>query len=498
MNILGILAAILALGVLIFVHELGHFLMAKATGIAVDEFAIGFGREIIGFTRGETRYKIGWIPFGGYCRMRGEESKDRDKMEAEDKEKAENGAQENDDKKEMTDKSDKTEVKLEEKQPESDQNEEKAPETHDEVVEKDPHAMYNRPAWARVLTVSGGALFNYLLGVIIMILLFMFGFNEEVVPPTVQVYQQDLEGNPTPAYLAGLQDGDTILTMGGNEIESYSDIFKVGALEIDQEISVVYLRDGVTDSTTLTPVKDEETGLGFSGLGPLYTTLIGGIMEGSPADYSDLQEGDRILAINHNEVEYYHELSEQLDSYPTQQVTLTVQREEETFDMDVILAQEDGEGYLGIYAGESISYIEHRKAKNFFNAFAVGFKEANNLLVEVFDGLKALFGGKIDVQKNISGPVRIVQFTAIMATGSRFSEFLRFIALISVALGFFNFMPLPGLDGGHFVINTFEMITTIKPPEKVLRVIEVTGLVFLIGLSILVFLSDIINIILGR
>jgi len=155
-------------------------------------------------------------------------------------------------------------------------------------------------------------------------------------------------------------------------------------------------------------------------------------------------------------------------------------------------------GLLGIYPLVKYETTEKEvRADNIFHAFAMGFMEANNSLVKVWDGLVVMFKGKIDVQKNISGPLRIIKLTSDIATKTTFVKLMQFMAMIAVALAFFNLLPLPGLDGGTFLINLFEMVTKIKPSEKVLTVIEYIGLFFIISLAAIVFINDIVNLLRG-
>lgn len=450
--ILGIIIAIFLLGVLIFVHELGHLLMAKLGKIAVEEFSIGMGKEIWGFDMGGTRYRIGRLPFGGFCRMRGEENEDR-----------KDGG---------------------------------------EKIEKDPNAMYNRPAWARFITIIGGAGFNYLFAVLIMILLFMFGFNEEVVTPLIHVEETNASGVFTPAYLAGLRDGDLILEINGESVTEFADILEPVAFGSGEELSILYLRKGSTNFTTVIPVMDEEEGMGTVGIDYLYTSTIGGTAEGSAAELAGLEAGDKIIAINGNEVTYFNDIPAIVNPIPGQDVTLKIERSDEdgnTENFSQVLTvgtNENGLGILGVYQGEVNSEMVHRQA-GFFRSFGVGFVEANALLGKTVKGLGTLFSGKVNVQKNVSGPIRIVQIMARVAMYTNFSALLQFMALISVALGFFNLLPIPGLDGASALVALFEMITTIRPPEKFIIALETVGMVFIIGLSILVFSNDLFNIFAG-
>lgn len=444
MVIIGIIIAILVLGVLVFVHELGHFTMAKINKIGVDAFSVGFGKELFGFTIGETRYRVGVIPFGGYCKMRGEESKDRPDAAS------------------------------------------------------DPRALYNRPPLARLLAIVGGPVFNYLFAVLIMTLLFWVGYTDTMISPQVAVVQTGAEGKPTPAWASGLRSGDTIISIHNTAIGSFNDIPKVVALNIDKEMEIVYSRNGKTNRSNITPRYSQQSGMGFIGVNPLYFAKIGLVQTNSPALRAGLIKEDVITAIDGRTVNYFYQISELIQDKANKDVVLRITRTNTVMNINVKLDRFEGKGYLGIYPSDMPMFKVTNRASGPLNAFVRGFTESNNFIVETLNGLVAMFKGKIDVQRNISGPVRIVQITGEVATKTDLVTLLRFMALISVALGFFNLLPFPGLDGGHVVINFIELITRKKFPEKARTYIEYAGLIFIVGLSVVVFFNDIVNIFLGR
>ncbi|OHD59851.1 MAG: RIP metalloprotease RseP [Spirochaetes bacterium GWF1_49_6] len=469
MDILGILIAILVLGILVTVHEFGHFLMAKISGIGVDVFSIGFGKELVSWKWGETKYRIALIPLGGYCKMRGDETKDRNPKDAKD-----------------------------------------APAEKEETpvpVEKDPKAMYNRPPWARVLAVVGGSLFNYLFAILIFFSLFLFGYKDNVVTPKVTVAEMMEENVQSPAYAAGLRTGDWIVSVNGKQAESFSDLGQSVLLGAGDKLTMVYVRDGATNTADVTPILSKKTGAGYIGISPFELPIepvIGGLVKNRPAADAGLKEDDRILAADGKPIATYAELTNFIYANPNKIVVFQIQRGDKTFDatlqLSSVVTTNNGvvteSGLMGIYPLVKYETMEKEiRANNIFHAFALGFMEANTSLVRTWEGLVVMIKGKIDVQKHMSGPLRIIQVTGAMATHASFVKFLQFMAMIAVALAFFNILPLPGLDGGHFLLNLFEWVTRIKPSEKVLTVIEYVGLFFIISLAAIVFINDIVNII---
>ncbi len=444
MGILNILIALLVLGILVFVHELGHFLMARLSGIGVETFSVGFGKELWGFTRGETRYRISVIPFGGYCRMKGE-----------------------------------------------------YPEEGSEKP-SDPHAMNNRPAWARVITVAGGALFNFIFAILILWVLYLIGFREQRVSSKIEVIPTYEEGEPTPAASAGLKTGDVILSIDGKNVESFTDISRLVALSVGKKLKTVVLREQSTQTVQLSPVYQKSIGMGDIGVIPLYHNVVGGVKEDGPAAKAGIQATDKIIAIDGVKVSTLPEIKAILSNQAYQKVTVTVDRKGVKQDFTFKLDRFQGRGYMGVSFAGLATFKKHIQAKNPLQALKMSLKENGQSLSETVKGIGAMFKGNVDVQRNVGGPIRLVQLTGQVAQYAGVVAMVRLMAMISMALGFFNMLPIPGFDGGHFVVNSFEMITRIKPNEKVRRSIEALGLVFILGLFVLVTMNDLFNLFTGR
>lgn len=443
---LGIIAGILAMGLLVFVHEMGHLLMAKMTGIAVEAFSLGFGKELWGFDWGGTRYRISMIPFGGYCKMRGEETADRETLEKEGR-------------------------------------------------TGDPQAMYNRPAWARLLAVIGGPLFNYILAILIFTALFLFGYNETRTSARVAVLEQ-YNGNTMPAWQAGLRTGDTIIRIGSAPIRSFEEIPLEVALATDETIDMTYTRDGVTNSTRITPRYDRGKGMGMIGVSPMYDTTVWGLDTNAPAYLSNWQLGDKIVSVNGRAVIYAHEIEPLTASLALSNVRFTLSRKGTNLDSVLTLDRFDAKGYSGARIGNAPTFVITNRAPHFFAAWAMGFNACNDNLARNWKGLRFLVRnmGREGMNKNVSGPVGIVTMAGKVATKTDIATFLQFLALLSVGLALFNILPLPGLDGGHVVFNLIEWVTRRRIPEKIRGVVEYAGLIFLIGLSVLVLFNDVFNI----
>ncbi len=451
MEILYYIIALPILGVLVFVHEFGHFIIAKLNGIGVDTFSIGFGKELVGFTIGETRYRISLIPFGGYCRIHGEESRDR----------------------------------------------------ADTV--KDPRAWFNKPPLSRFSTVIAGPIFNYLFAVVIMAGLLYYGYRTTLISPQVMVIEHNSSGKPTPAAESGLKSGDTIISIDNKKINSFDEITPAVMFNANKKLELTFLSGGKTNRSTVVPLFNKENGVANIYVYPLFYSYIGEVNSNSPAVESGLMPGDEIKSIDGVKTSYYYEVEKYIESktnFNTVRIIIARADKKATNIITnmVKLSRFEGRGYLGIGPEGSrcptISKVI--KSGGLIAAFKDGLKESNEFISITFKGLEAMIIGKVDVRKSIAGPLRILQFTGVVATRTDFAFFLRFIAMISVALGFANILPLPGFDGGHAIISIAEFLSGRKLPDNARAVIEMIGLVSIIALAILVTYNDIINMFIRR
>ncbi len=438
-TLLGIIIALLAMGVLIFVHEFGHFLFAKINGIGVEAFSLGFGKEIFGFTIGETRYKLSLIPFGGYCKLKGEGELDKIEMDT------------------------------------------------------DPRSMYNRPAYARLLTVIAGPLFNYLFAFIILSILFLVGYKDRLIAPYVEVIEK-VGDTSTPAYTAGLKSGDLIISINDKPVESYADIPKYIALSKSDMLKIVFLRENKTNEINVKTLYDKNRGVSYLGVSMLFLPVVGSVLSNSPAEKINLRENDKIISVDGEKVNYFFELKEKIKDKANREVEIVYQRATNVYTNRVILDRFEGAGFLGVYPKDVIFFEKNVKARGILNSIVMSFNEINKIFVETWQGIIAMIKGRINPQKNISGPIRIIGITSEIAMNT----FIRFLVLISVALAFFNLLPIPGLDGSHVILNFIETITPFKIPIKARTYIEYAGFIFIVLLSAVVFLNDIINIFGGR
>ncbi len=448
MDILIYIIALPILGILVFVHELGHFVVAKLNGIGVDVFSLGFGKELIGFTLGDTRYRVSLIPFGGYCKLRGEEAKDRN-----------------------------------------------------DNTEKDPKAWYNKPPLSRFATVIAGPVFNYLFAVVLMAALLYAGYKATYLSSQVTV----LQDKSAPAMISGLRSGDTILSIDNKKIENFEQILPAVMFNAKRELEFTYLHEGATNHSHVTPVFNKQNGAAYIGVLPLFYSFVGSVGSNTPALEAGIKPGDEIKSIDGVKTAYFYQIEDFIEHKTNgQAVSLVISRATNnlttTITNVVRLAGFNGRGYLGIEpdGSQSPKFSKVIRAGSLYGAFIGGIKQSDDLIIMTLKGLRAMVTGKIDVRKSVAGPLRILQFTGTIATRADLWYIIWFISYISIALGIANILPLPGFDGGHAIISFGEFVSRRRLPERARAVIEMIGLICIIMLGIFVVQNDIINMFFGK
>jgi len=443
-----ILYFIVALGILVLVHEWGHFIVARLSGIRVEQFSIGFGPKIFSFKRGQTEYRIAWIPLGGYVKLYGEDP-----------------------------------------MAEADGDIEKAKE-----IEASPEAFSSKSLKARLATVFAGPAMNLVLCLILMPIVFMVGRMVPAIlekPPVVIGVQ---EGSP--AAIAGLQEGDKIISIDGRSMPVWSDFLNWVMLHSEVEATVVFERNGKRQETllktTLSPHVKQS--IGYSGIEPFFfwgdNAIVGSVNGNSPAAKAGLQEKDKIIAIDGNPVKSWTVMTELIRGSEGKELQITLLRDGQQQQTRIAPMYHDGAQawIIGItkYMDPS-RYVSKRYG--FFTAIKEGTKENWKLLKLTGDVLGRLFTFQLSY-KSLGGPVQIAKASGAAAR-SGLGDFLFFMAFLSMQLGILNLLPIPVLDGGHVLFMGIEAIRK-KPVSIRARTISTQiGLAFLLGLMLLVTVNDI-------
>lgn len=416
--LINIASFIVALGILVFVHEYGHYWVAKKNGVKVLRFAVGFGKPIYSwYGKDGTEYVIGAIPLGGYVRMLDGRV---DKVEEADK----------------------------------------------------PYAFDQKHVLRRIAIVAAGPLANFLFAILLIFFMLLMG-----VPAQKPVIGEVTANSPASA--AGLQKHDVILSIDNKAIKTwqeanYAFIGAIGSetIELEIERGNRVLNPRLDSQAWTITESDLYGGLGLMPYRPEATLTLNFIEAESPADLAGLKVGDRLVAIDDKLLKSWSEAVSLLSELANQTVSITVQRDLEIVSTDVRFANrptEDGfsRGYLGVIP----KFEEWPKDYVFINHYAIlpaienAFLKTVDLIQLTFSMIGKFISGTIGME-HLSGPVAIAQ-GAGMSAQSGLIYFISFMALISVNLGVVNLLPLPVLDGGHLMYFIIELIRGKPVSERV-------------------------------
>ena len=431
-----ILYFFLTLGVLVFVHELGHFLAAKLCKMRVDRFSIGFPPRAFGKVIGETDYCVSWIPIGGYVKIAGmvDESFDTEHLN-------------------------------------------RPPE---------PWEFRSKPIWQRMFVISAGVIMNILLAIGIF-----WGINYangRTVRETTEIGYVD-EGSP--AERLGFKAGDRILRMNGEEVNNWDEILTIIYLESMaedisvtsrrgyEEISLLVARGSVPDPTdTVFGLTPEQTAVRIEQVEP-----------GKPAEKLGLRPGDILLGVEGIPVRSNRQVIKIMAAHKNTPLTAEWERGTEVFSGTV---EPNDEGKIGISIAEHYSGPQTVLSYSIFEALPIALQQFGSVTRGFVTQVWLMIAGESSFTKNVGGPIKIAQ----MATQSAelgVAAYLAFMAILSISLAILNMLPIPALDGGHFLLLVIEGVTRREIPIKVKLIVQQTGFALLLAFMAFVIYNDISN-----
>ena len=435
------LQVILALGLLILIHEFGHFFFAKLFGIRVDKFYLFFdawGVKLFSTkskwflkicpkaAEWETEYGIGWLPLGGYCKIAGmiDESMDTEALKS----------------------------------------------------EPQPWEFRSKPAWQRLFVMAGGVLFNFILAIFVYIGILAAWGESYISNDGKQIYVNEL------ASEMGFRSGDHIISFDEYEPENFGMLQADLAREMAQK--AVVLRDSDTVDIYIDQSRIGDV-LKTPGMFDLALPFVVDSIPAASVNYgAELASGDRIIAVAGEATEFVQDAWPILEAGAGSAIDVTVLRGADTLAMAL---QVDTTGRLGILLAQpEVSNKEY----GFWNAIPAGFSKTFSTIGGYIKDLKLVFTPSTKAYKSVGSFISIGQI--VPATWDWF-RFMNILALLSIMLGVMNLLPIPALDGGHIVFTLYEIITRRKPSDKFLEVMQVIGMILIFGLMILAFGNDIIK-----
>ena len=454
--LLSIIAFIIAIGVLVTIHEFGHYWVARKMGVKVLRFSIGFGKPLwkrVGSGADKTEYVLAAIPLGGYVKMLDEREGDVDASELD-------------------------------------------------------RAFNRKGVWARIAIVIAGPLANLILAVLVYWLIFIVGITG--IAPIV--------GEPvaeTPAAAAGFQSEERIIEVNGKATPTWNTVY-VGILDGivssdgNAEITVTS-KDGAKLTRQLKLEKgllnqdgDVIGSIGLNRWWPDVDPVIGGIVAGGAAEASGLQEGDKILSSNGTSIATWRQLVEIIRASADKTLNLVVLRDNSEIAIALTPALTESPlgpiGFIGARETQSQAVIDEklRTVERYSPGTALGkaFARTGEMISVSLKMIGKLFTGQASLKNTVSGPISIAQFAG-QSVSVGIDHYLSFIALVSISLGIFNLFPVPMLDGGHLLYYAFEVLTGKPVSDRVQIFGQQVGILLLGTLMVFVFYQDIVRIVSG-
>jgi regulator of sigma E protease len=442
----------ITIGILVFIHELGHFLAAKLTGMRADVFAIGFGKRLFGWNKktgftfgelpkdykgeGETDYRLSMLPLGGYVKIAG-----------------------------MVDES--FDVEFAKKEPE-------------------PYEFRSKSFWQKTFVITAGVIMNLLLAIVVF-----WGANYFKGKPVTETTTVGYVEEYSTADSLGFMSGDKITSINNEKVTNWEDLRTALYVNtIGDDLNITIERNSSTEKLFVprSRIPDLEKQGEFilpQGLRPYINTVD----ENSPAENAGIKAGDIFLSINNADLSSYKQLVKVISTNAGNELSAVVKRGKDTLAITVTPADD---GKIGIAVTETFEgKIEYRKF-GFFESFYLAGTDMINYTKLTFKVAKKVIIGEVEFGKAFGGPVRIAQLAAKSADVG-IEGFLFFLAILSLSLALINIMPFPVLDGGHLLIIIIETIARREIPVKVKIAINNTGFVLLLLLMAFIIYNDILS-----
>ena len=418
------------IGVMIMVHELGHYWVARLFDVKIDTFSFGFGPRLFGFKHGETDFRFSAFLFGGYVRMAGDQPGDE--------------------------------------------------------AASDPRSFQSKPRWQRMCIVFAGPAINLVLAVALLTGLFMFEF------PRLPLKASPLVGSVAPdgaAYKAGVREGDQIVQVDDTLDPTWETIGLKEIAGAGQPMEVWVLRDGDKKHFTVTPVYEEKQGMGRAGWTPEIDVEIGAVIDGMGAQKAGIQKGDVLVSANGHRIRSTSKLNEIVRESEGKPVDLAFTRGAQSMKAAVEPQRKENEGQQRWMIGVQLTARMEMVKLNFPAALSESVRQNVQSSKMIYKFLEGLVARRMSA-RSIEGPIRIAQMSGEAAREGA-STFMLLMAGVSLNLAIFNLLPIPILDGGQIVLLLVEMLMGKDLDLRVREMVARVGFVFLMMVVVFVIYNDI-------
>ncbi|HKY20978.1 MAG TPA: RIP metalloprotease RseP [Vicinamibacterales bacterium] len=433
-----LLAFAFVLGVLIFVHELGHFMMARRVGVRVLKFSLGFGPRLVGFKRGDTEYVISAIPLGGYVKMAGENPDDK-------------------------------------------------PSGRDDE-------FLSKTKWQRFQVLIMGPVMNLLLAVLVTAGVLMTGVDISALSAKPPIVGQVTPGSA--GLSAGIQTGDRIVSVAGRDVATWEQFFIAIGTRASRETDIVVFRDGKELALKVTPTPQTRFEVGDIGVLPDSHPHVRATIAGAPADKGGLKAGDVIMEVDGAGIALPSQLISAISKKAGTPVTVTVMRGGIEQDLSIVPEANTGRcpslpqgaGCIGISIGEDVTRINPGPIDALVMSVTRNYEHASL----IFQTIGQLITRETSTRQ-LMGPLAIAQLSGESAQQGLVSLFA-LMAMISLNLGILNLLPIPVLDGGHIFIMALEGLARRDFSMRVKEKMLLAGFAMLLMLMVTVIYNDLTRI----
>jgi regulator of sigma E protease len=420
---------LILIGVMINIHEAGHFFAARWFDVKIDAFSFGFGTRLFGFRRGETDFRFSAIPFGGYVKMAGELAGDESS--------------------------------------------------------NDPRSFMAKPRWQRLIIAFAGPFMNIVLAVAILTGMYMVRFDQLADAEIGHVMAD------SPAAKAGIQDGDRIVKLDGKNNPTWEDVGLKEATSAFRPMHVTIERNGRRFDTAVTPLLSERLGGGYAGWDERGEVQFSGIEPGYPADKAGLKDGDSLVSVDgdpvHSSIKF-HQITEGSGGKP---LLLEILRDKKNIQVAVtpVFSKLDGQPrwMIGVKAGTKVPFVSTRLSlPSALNESVHENMKGALLMEQVLEGMME----RRMSTKNLSGPIALIKESG-MAAEMGPAVYLGLMATVSLQLAIFNLLPIPVLDGGTILMLLVEMTMRRDLSINVKETVFKVGFVCIMMLVAFVIYNDI-------